>query len=331
MKGSAHDEEYRPRRRGLLVVADPARRDRRAVVRANVGEVAQDQLVGHWRLVSISIGDAQPYGANPQGSMFLDAGGHYSVIVVTGGGASSISYFGTYTVDDADGSMTMHIDASSRAGAAGRDEKRLVTLSGDELIVENREAGPLPGLDQVDVDAGELKFLGSASTRLRRCAIPADSVAKRVGRIFVEVRLAADERSPADAGRDAPGPARPIARLEAAADDALLNPALARRKLSVRGEAGELRAGSGAARRAIVGAAGAKHEIAAVGVAGERRAEDFDMVDFLAVRPSDALRMKREPDVARRPGQDFDVARRAGDRARLPSGRTNCRPRRRRR
>ncbi len=97
-----------------------------------------DQLVGHWRLVSVSIGDAQPYGANPQGSMFLDAGGHYSVIVITGGGASSISYFGTYTVDDADASMTMHVAASSHAGAAGRDEKRRVAFSGNELIVENQ-------------------------------------------------------------------------------------------------------------------------------------------------------------------------------------------------
>jgi len=99
-----------------------------------------DQLIGHWRLVSISIGDAQPYGANPQGSMFVDAGGHYSVIVVTAGAASSISYFGTYAVDDADASMTMHIEASSRAGAAGRDEKRLVTFSGDELIVANERS-----------------------------------------------------------------------------------------------------------------------------------------------------------------------------------------------
>jgi len=96
------------------------------------------QLIGHWRLVSISIGATQPYGADPRGSMFLDAGGHYSVIVVTDGGARSISYFGAYTVDDADAMMTLHIDASSRAGAAGRDEKRRVTFNGDELIVQNQ-------------------------------------------------------------------------------------------------------------------------------------------------------------------------------------------------
>ncbi len=104
----------------------------------------KDRLVGHWQLVSVSINTTQSYGANPKGSMFLDAGGHYSVIVITGGNARSVSYFGTYTVNDADSSMTMHVDASSFANAAGRDEKRYITFSGDELIVTNQKsAGPI--------------------------------------------------------------------------------------------------------------------------------------------------------------------------------------------
>ena len=104
----------------------------------------KNQLLGHWQLVSVTINGNTPYGAAPQGSMFFDVTGHYSVIVITGGKASSISYFGTYTVNDADSSVTMHIDASSLASAAGRDETRLVTFSGDQLIVENqRSGGPL--------------------------------------------------------------------------------------------------------------------------------------------------------------------------------------------
>jgi hypothetical protein len=104
----------------------------------------KDQLVGHWQLVSVSVNNAKPYGANPQGSMFFDAGGHYSVIVITGGAAKSVSYFGTYIVNDAESSMTMHIDASSLANAAGRDEARFVTFSGDELVVANQKsAGPV--------------------------------------------------------------------------------------------------------------------------------------------------------------------------------------------
>jgi hypothetical protein len=95
----------------------------------------KDRLAGHWQLVSIAINDTAPYGANPKGSMFLDAGGHYAIIVLSGGGARNISYFGTFTVDDADSSITMHIDGSSRANADGRDQKRLVAFNGDQLTV----------------------------------------------------------------------------------------------------------------------------------------------------------------------------------------------------
>ena len=94
----------------------------------------KDQLVGHWQLVSVTVNGNMPYGANPQGSMFLDAEGHYAIIVVSDGKARSISYFGTYTVNDADNSMTLHVDASSRARGDGHDQKRMVTFNGDELI-----------------------------------------------------------------------------------------------------------------------------------------------------------------------------------------------------
>lgn len=105
----------------------------------------KDELVGHWQLVSIVINGNTPYGADPQGSMFLDAGGHYSVIVITGGRARSISYYGTYTVNDADDSMTMHIDGSNRADFAGRDVKRVISLSGDEMIVADQTASGAAG------------------------------------------------------------------------------------------------------------------------------------------------------------------------------------------
>ena len=98
------------------------------------------KLVGHWQLVAVSVNGGQPYGASPQGSMFLDAAGHFSVIVISTGDARNIAYFGTYAVNDAGGSMTMHIDGStggSGVSASGRDLKRLVALNGDELTVSN--------------------------------------------------------------------------------------------------------------------------------------------------------------------------------------------------
>jgi hypothetical protein len=104
----------------------------------------KDHLVGHWQLVSVSINGDQPYGSAPQGSMFLDAGGHYSVIVITGGNARNLSYFGTYTVNDADSSMTMRVEASNQTNAVGRDQTRLVSFNADQLIVSSqRSRGPL--------------------------------------------------------------------------------------------------------------------------------------------------------------------------------------------
>jgi Lipocalin-like domain len=100
------------------------------------GKSLKDQVVGHWQLASVSIGGNDPYGDKPQGSMFLDAGGHYSVIVLGGGQENTIAYFGTYTINDADSTMTLHIDGSSRPNADGRDLKRIITFSGDELITD---------------------------------------------------------------------------------------------------------------------------------------------------------------------------------------------------
>jgi hypothetical protein len=95
------------------------------------------RLVGHWSLVSVMIGDQKPYGADPKGSMFFDAAGDYSVVVVGVGSAGAIAYFGRFTLDEAAGVLSLHVDASNRAGAAGRDQKRLVQLDGDALTLRN--------------------------------------------------------------------------------------------------------------------------------------------------------------------------------------------------
>lgn len=108
----------------------------------------KQQLVGHWQLVSVTVGEQTPYGAAPQGSMFLDADGHVSVIVISDGGARNISYFGTYTVDDAAKSMTIHVDGSSggNGNASGRSFKRRVQLQGNELVLANDAPANAPGI-----------------------------------------------------------------------------------------------------------------------------------------------------------------------------------------
>ena len=103
---------------------------------------------------------------------------------------------------------------------------------------------------------------------------------------------------PRMAGRMRPGCPRGVpAGLEAAADHALLHPGRAGREVAVGGQAGQLGAGAGAAGRAVVGLAGAQHEVARVG-AGRRR-EQLDVVDLRAVRPGDALGHERAADAPR--------------------------------
>jgi hypothetical protein len=108
----------------------------------------KEALVGHWQLVSVSVNGRSPYGADPHGSLFLDDAGHFSVIVVSDGNARSLAYFGTYTINVAEKSMVIHIEDSAGGGtpnAAGRELKRLFTLRGDELSVQNELATGDPG------------------------------------------------------------------------------------------------------------------------------------------------------------------------------------------
>lgn len=97
----------------------------------------KSQLVGTWQLVSINLDNTQPYGAKPQGFMSYDANGHFSVIVLSAGQAKNISYFGTYSVNDADSSVTIHIDGSTLAREDGHDLKRKLVFSGDQLVVQS--------------------------------------------------------------------------------------------------------------------------------------------------------------------------------------------------
>jgi len=105
----------------------------------------KEQVVGHWRLVSASVDNQTPYGGDPVGSLFLDAAGHYAIIVITEGAARNVAYFGAYTTDDADGSVTSHIQASNNQAAIGRDEKRYVVFDGDKMIATSRKPSGPPG------------------------------------------------------------------------------------------------------------------------------------------------------------------------------------------
>lgn len=124
-----------------------------------------DQLIGAWRLVSIET--VRPngeviypyYGKQPQGLIMYDRGGWMSVQIVsdpapTLPSASSresvlsaspadkskafdgyYAYFGTWTFDAANSTVTHHIQQSLTPGERGEDAVRHFVLDGDRLIL----------------------------------------------------------------------------------------------------------------------------------------------------------------------------------------------------
>jgi len=123
----------------------------------------KEQLVGTWTAASWEQTNKdgtkfQRFGANPKGVNVFDANGRFFVMfaradlpkiasnnpssptpeeakAIAGG---AISYFGTYSVDEANKTITLRIEASSYPNLIGADQKRLITsLTADELRYSN--------------------------------------------------------------------------------------------------------------------------------------------------------------------------------------------------
>jgi len=126
-----------------------------------------DQLLGTWTLVSHDTvrpdgSRVHNYGANPQGIAFFDSNGRYIISVMQSDrpkyaanhwmqgtaeenkatAQGTMTYFGTYTVNEADRSITVHIVGSSYPNWNGVDLKRTVTITADEMIL-----GPAPNVE----------------------------------------------------------------------------------------------------------------------------------------------------------------------------------------
>ena len=139
-----------------------------------VGEQLQlkEQLVGTWTAVSWEQKKSdgtrlKQFGASPSGIAFFDAGGRYIISVMRSDRASFASnalwqgtaeenkvtaegtqtYFGTYTADEGDRSIAIHIEGSSFPNWNGTDQKRFVSISGDQLTLTIR----LPSAEDVEV------------------------------------------------------------------------------------------------------------------------------------------------------------------------------------
>ena len=132
--------------------------------------------------------------------------------------------------------------------------------------------------------------------RSRRPSL-ADAVRERIAIVQQQRRFGVDERPADDHRLDLPRRAIEPAKLagERAAENALLNPRVAFRQLSVGGEARELGARTRAARRAVVGLARAqRRSCATCAVAAARRPEELDVVDVRIASAFNACRTRQQ-------------------------------------
>jgi len=123
------------------------------------------QLVGTWLLVSAvnTHPDGTRFnalGGNDKGLLMFDGKGHVSQIVMGDARrkfalnnrlegtpeenksvvAGTIAFYGTYSVDADGHTLTLHLERSSFPNWDGADQKRTMTLAGDELKLSNAGA-----------------------------------------------------------------------------------------------------------------------------------------------------------------------------------------------
>ena len=134
----------------------------------------KEQLLGAWHLVSIDYvqGDGSrstTFGDGPKGIAFFDSTGHYIITVMrsdrakyavndrTQGTAEenkataqgTITYFGNYTVSEPDRTISIHVVGGSFPNWNGANQKRIFTVSGDELKLTNPVASTGGGTTEV--------------------------------------------------------------------------------------------------------------------------------------------------------------------------------------
>lgn len=118
----------------------------------------KDQIVGTWTYVSVDLvrpdGVRVPlFGPNPQGQASFGGNGRYILMTARAGHAKfasanrmegtadenravvqgSIAHFGRYTVDEANKTITFHIETSTFPNWNRTEQKRPFTITGDEL------------------------------------------------------------------------------------------------------------------------------------------------------------------------------------------------------
>jgi hypothetical protein len=118
----------------------------------------KQQLVGTWMLVSCDPPanvTRAPFCVDPSGSLSLDASGRYTVVIAARGRPKTtppvtnradvtpeyykavaqgmVANFGTWSANEADKTLTQHIEGALFPNGEGNDAKASVSLTGDEL------------------------------------------------------------------------------------------------------------------------------------------------------------------------------------------------------
>jgi hypothetical protein len=119
---------------------------------------SSNPLVGTWKLIACENRSEdgqiqQTFGANPKGILMYDAGGRMSVHLMGGnrtrftspdvhGGTASelkeafdsyMSYFGTYEIDAAAGTVAHHLEGCSYPNWVGTTQQRFLKIEGKRL------------------------------------------------------------------------------------------------------------------------------------------------------------------------------------------------------
>ena len=119
----------------------------------------KDQIMGTWTAISVENVNKdgsrrQEFGPSPKGMYIFEPNGYYVVVLTrpdvpkyasndrlmgtaeenTAAAQGVLAFFGTYTINEADRIIELHVDGSSYPNINGADRKFVVTkLTGDEL------------------------------------------------------------------------------------------------------------------------------------------------------------------------------------------------------
>lgn len=147
-------------RRSLLAISAVTALTSSLSLNASAATLSKEQLIGSWILASNTAANGRPFGPN-DGYATFSADGRFAITLLrsdlpkfasnnrdTGSAdenkavvQGSNAYFGTYSLNEADGVLTLHIERASFPNWVGTDQQRqIASLTATELKYTNPAA-----------------------------------------------------------------------------------------------------------------------------------------------------------------------------------------------